>query len=36
MLIFNKLDIPDFLKEVLITLEDKIFFLLQEFGKKTI
>ena len=36
MLILNKLDISDFLKEVFITLEDKIYFLLQEFDQKTI
>lgn len=36
MLGINGLDASDFLKEVLITLEDKIYFLLQEFGQKTI
>jgi hypothetical protein len=36
MLGINELNASDFLKEVLITLEDKIYFLLQEFGQKTI
>ena len=36
MLEINELNASDFLKEVLITLEDKIYFLLQEFGQKTI
>ena len=36
MLGINELSASDFLKEVLITLADKIYFLLQEFGQKTI
>lgn len=36
MLGINGLDAADFLKEVLITLEDKNNFLLEEFGQKTI
>jgi hypothetical protein len=36
MLGINELNASDFLKEVFITLEDKIYFLLQEFGQKTI
>ena len=36
MLGINELNASDLLKEVLITLEDKIYFLLQEFGQKTI
>lgn len=36
MLGINELNVSDFLKEVFITLEDKIYFLLQEFGQKTI
>ena len=36
MLGINELNASDFLKEVLITLEDKIYFLLQEFGQETI
>ena len=34
MLGINELNASDFLKEVFITLEDKIYFLLQEFGQK--
>lgn len=36
MLGINGLDAADFLKEVLITLEDKNNFLIEEFGQKTI
>ncbi len=36
MLGINELNASDFLKEAFITLEDKIYFLLQEFGQKTI
>lgn len=36
MLGINELDAADFLKDVLITLEDKNNFLLEEFGQKTI
>ena len=36
MLGINELNASDFLKVVFITLEDKIYFLLQEFGQKTI
>ena len=36
MLGINELNASDFLKEVLITLEDKIYFLLEAFGQKTI
>ena len=36
MLEINELNASDFLKEVFITLEDKIYFLLQEIGQKTI
>lgn len=36
MLGINELNASDFLREAFITLEDKIYFLLQEFGQKTI
>ena len=36
MLGINELNASDFLKEVFVTLEDKFYFLLQEFGQKTI
>lgn len=36
MLGINGLDAADFLKKVLITLEDKNNFLLEAFGQKTI
>ena len=36
MLGINELSASDFLKEVFITLEEEFYFLLQEFGQKTI